>query len=147
MLILPYADGFRVYFDKLRQRVHQPARDGYGAAHRHVVFGKLIPGDFGSGINGSALLADNENLHFPVERMPFQKIFRFPAGGTVSDGDGFHFVGFYHLLQFGKRLFALVYRRVRVDVLVVQQVTLRIQTHHLTAGTESRVYSHHPFLS
>ena len=146
VLVLPHTDGLRVYLDKLRQRVHKPAGDGYGTAHRYIIFRKLIPGYLGSGVDGCTLLADNENLHFPVERLPFQEIFRLAAGSAVAHGDGFHLIGLYHLLQFGKRLFALVHRRMWVDILVVQQVALRIQAHHLTAGAESGVYSHHPFL-
>ena len=75
MLVLADTDTLRVDLDQLGQRVHQPATDADSSAYRDVVFGKLLPSDLGRGVDGCTLLADNENLHFPVERLPFQEIF------------------------------------------------------------------------
>ena len=92
------------------------------------------------------MFADDEDLHFPVECLPFQEILCLAAGGAVSNGDGFDLVGLYHLLQFGECFFALVHRRMRIDILIMQQIALCIQAYHLAAGTESRIYSHYPLL-
>ena len=75
------------------------------------------------------------------------KVFRFAAGCSVADGDGFNFIGFYHLAEFGGRFTGFIDRRMRVDILIVQQVALRIEADDFAAGTESGVDGEHPFLS
>ena len=65
------ADGFRVYLDKLRQRVHKA---GGRWIRRRAPLHRIPethPWLSWKRIDG-CLLADNENLHFPVERLPFQ---------------------------------------------------------------------------
>ena len=52
-----------------------------------------------------------------------------------------------HLLQVDGGLHTVVHGRVGEDGLVVEQVALSVETHHLAACAETRVDAHHAFLS
>ena len=147
MLVLSDADGFRVDLYQFCQRVHQPATDRDCSTHRYVIIGKFIAGDLGCRINGSSLLADYEDRNLPVESLVIDEVFRLAAGCSVADRDGFNLIGFYHFAEFGSRFAGFIDRRVGIDVFIVQQIALRIQTDYFTACAEARIDSEYPFLS
>ena len=147
VLVLTHADGLWIYLHQFCQRVHQAASDGDCPTHRYVVIRKLVTSNFGSRINGSPLLADYKHGYLTVETLTVDEIFRLPACRSVADGDGFYLVGLNHLAKFRSSLAGLVDRRMRIDILIMQQIALCIETNHLTSGTESGVDGEHPFLS
>ena len=111
-----------------------------------VVIGKFFTGQFGGRIDGSPLLADNEYLHVAIETQVLQEVFRLTAGRTVADGHGFDAVSFHHLLDLLCRFFRLADGWVRVNVLVVKQVALRIETYHFATCTEAGIDTHDALL-
>ena len=145
MLILSYTDGLRVNLHQFCQRVHQAAADRYSPTHRHVIVRKLIASYLRSRVDRCSLFTHHKHLHVSAESLPFQEIFCLAACRPVADGNGIYFISLYHCLYLGKSLFGLVDRRVRVNIFVVQQVTLFVQAYHFTSRSESGVYAHHPF--
>ena len=89
VLILPDADGLGVDLHQLRQRVLQAAGDGNGAAQIDVIFREFLTGQLGGGIDRGPRFADNGILHRQAafRNQLRHDFFRFPAGGTVADGD------------------------------------------------------------
>ena len=69
------------------------------------------------------------------------------AGRTITDGDGLNLIFLDHLLDGDGSLCPLVDGWVGEDGLMVEQVALGIEAHHLTASTEAWIDAHHPFLS
>ena len=120
VLILTDSDGFGINLYQFGQRIHQPASDRNCSSDCHVIFGKLVTGDFGSRINGSSLLADYKHGNLAVEALAADKIFRFTTCRPVTDGDGFYLIGFNHLAEFGCRFTGFVDGRMRVNILVMQ---------------------------
>ena len=146
MLVLPHTNRFRVNLYQLCQRVHQSSAYGHSTAYGDVVVGKLVPCDFRGRIDGSSLLADDEYLYVAVEALMFQELLRLAAGCSVTYGNGIYLIRLYHHLQLGKCLFLLADRRVGVDVLIVEQISLCIEAHDFTTRTKSGVYTHHTLL-
>ena len=95
VLVLSDTDGFRVYLHQFRQRVHQPASDGNGTAHRHVIFREFLTGDFGSRIDGSPVFAHHERFYRTVETDRLHEALRLATGRTVPYGYGLYVVLFH----------------------------------------------------
>ena len=146
MLILAHADGLRVYLYQFGQWIHEAAGDRDRTTNGDVVVGKFFTGQLGGRIDGSPLLADNEYLHIAVETQVLQEVFRLTAGRTVTDGHGFDAVSFHHFLYLLCRFFRLADGRVRVNVLVVKQVALSIETYHFATCTEAGIDTHDALL-
>ena len=93
VLILPHADGFRVDFDQLGERVLQPAGNGHRTAQGNVQVGELARRQFGRGINRRAGFGHDDFVqpHFRHFTHQFARDFvGFAAGGAVADGDELH---------------------------------------------------------
>ena len=88
VLVLADADRLGVDLHQFGQRVHQAAADANGAAHRHVLVGKLFPRRFRCRIDGSTRLVDHENVDGPSEADAADEHFRLAACRAVTDGDG-----------------------------------------------------------
>ena len=75
------------------------------------------------------------------------KLCRLSAGRAIAYSYGLDVIFLYHLLYLtgGHRCF--VYRRMRENGLVVQQVALSVEAHHLAASAKARVDAHHTFLA
>ena len=95
VLVLSDTDGFRVYLHQFRQRVHQPASDGNGTAHRHVIFRKFLTGDFGSRIDGSPVFTHHERFYRTVETDRLHEALRLATGRTVPYGYSLYVVLFH----------------------------------------------------
>ena len=147
VLVLTYTDGFRIYLHQFCQRVHQAAADGDCSPHRYVIIGKLVAGNLRSRINGSSLLTDYKHGYLTVEALAVDEIFCLTACRSVADGDGFYLIGLNHLAEFGSSFSCFVHGRMRIDILIMQQIALCIEADNFTSRTESGVDGEHPFLS
>ena len=87
MLVLPDTDAFRINLDQLGKRVHQATADTDGATDRHVIFGKLVAGYLGCGIDGCSVLTDHEHLYFAIIADIGNELFRLAACCPVPDSD------------------------------------------------------------
>ena len=72
---------------------------------------------------------------------------RLAACRAVTDGDSFNLIVADHVEHMHLCLHDSVDGRVGEDGLVVEQVALGVEAHHLTTGAESGVDAHHAFLS
>ena len=115
MLVLPDTDAFRIDLDQLGKRIHQAAADADGATDRHVIFGKLVAGDLGGGIDGRSVLADHKYLHLAVVADIGDELFRLAACRPIPDSDGVDSVCGDQLCHFGSRFAFFVLGRVRID--------------------------------
>jgi len=115
MLVLPDTDAFRINLDQLGKRVHQATADTDGATDRHVIFGKLVAGYLGCGIDGCSVLTDHEHLYFAIIADIGNELFRLAACCPVPDSDGVDGVCGYQLCHFGSRFAFFVLGRVRID--------------------------------
>ena len=66
---------------------------------------------------------------------------------AVADGYGFNLVFLQHLLDTHRCFHTFIDRRMGEDGLMVKQIALCVEAHHLTTRAETRVNTHHPFLT
>ena len=89
MLILAHADGSRVDFYQLRQRILQSSGNGYGGTKGDIELGEFFCSQFGGRINGCARFGNHHIgdrfFHFPKHFG--DELFAFPGGRAVSDGN------------------------------------------------------------
>ena len=90
VLVLSHADGARIDFHELRERVHEPPADGNGAADRGIETGKLLAGGFGSGIDRCPALIHHDHQDAPQKIQTPYESFGFPASRPISYGNGFN---------------------------------------------------------
>ena len=74
------------------------------------------------------------------------KLFSLTAGCTITNGYSLYLVLLYQADEFARGARIVRLGRMRIDGLIVQQVALCIQTHHLTAGTVAGVNGEHALL-
>ena len=86
MLILPHSDGLRLYLHELRERVHEPAADGYRAADRDVLLGKLRPGDGGGGVDRGSGFVHRDDGDPRGTRLPLGHPRAIGVGGGTTAG-------------------------------------------------------------
>ena len=147
VLVLPHPDWFGIYFDQFGQRIGKTSGDRDCATHGNIKFGKFVAGHFGSRIDGCTTLIYNEYLHIAVEFYILDKTLCLPAGSSVTNGNGLNFKGIYQAWYLFGCHGGLTLWRMRVNIFVMQQVALGIQTNHLTAGAKPGIYTHNCFLS
>ena len=82
-----------------------------------------------------------------VEMQVADEVGGLTTGCTVADGDGFDMIILHHLFHMNSGLHAVVYWWMGENGLVVQQIALCIETHHLAARAETRVDTHHALLA
>ena len=90
VLVLADADGLRVDFHELGERVLHAAGDGDGTANHDVVFGQFFPGEFRGGVDGGTGFVGDEVVH--VRQMVVgdelaRELLRLVGGGAVADGE------------------------------------------------------------
>ena len=97
VLVLPYANGLRLNFYKLRQRVLHPACYGNGTAQRNVKLGQFFARQLGGRIYGSPCFADNGigNVKPVFFNHLRGKFFRFVRCCAVADGNKRYAVSVY----------------------------------------------------
>ena len=147
VLVLAYADAFRIDLDQFGKRVHQAAADTDGSANRHVVLRELVASYLGCRIDGGAIFADNEHLHLAVVTDVGNELFRLAACRPVADGNCIDGIGRNQLGYFCRSLTLFILGRMRIDGFVVQQRSLCVETDQLTAGPVTGIDSQHTLLS
>ena len=147
VLVLPDAERLGIDLHQFGERVHEPAADRDGAAHRDVLVGKLLARHLGRGIDGSTVFTDGVHLHRLRKAHPADEFLRLAGRRPVADGDHLHAVRFHHVRQAHDRLHLLVLRRMREEDLVVQQAAALVQADDLAAVAETGVDGHRPFLA
>ena len=146
VLVLSDANGLRVNLDQFRQRVGKAAPDADGATHRDVVVGKFVARNFRSRIYGRPIFTHEENGEVgQVERA--HQLFGFAACCAIADGYGFNMVLLDERREFSARARPFVAGLMGEDGVVVQQVALRIEAHHLASRSETRVNAHDALLA
>ena len=147
MLVLTHTDALRVNLHEFCQRVHQPATDGDGTAHGHILIGKLLAGDLGSRVDARAVLAHHIHAYtFFIIVGLLQDVARLAAGRSVTYGNGVDFIFLGNVAELDHRLHARPFGLERIHHIVIEQVPLRIQAHHLASRSDSRVDTHHALL-
>ena len=118
VLVLADADRLRVDLHQLGQRVLEPARDGDGAAQRHVHVGQLLRGERGRGVHRRARLGDHHLGEVQLRVLGEQftgELVGLAGRRAVADRDQLDRVLLGEPGQLGERLVPLVRRDVRVD--------------------------------
>ena len=146
VLVLAHAD--RLWFDlhQFGQRILQAARDGHGAAQRHVKFREFLGGNFRRGIHRRAGLAHDDLGHVEIGVLLDQlagQLVGFARGGAVADGDQVDAVLLAQLGQLRDRFVPLLARLVRIDHVGGEQLAGRVDHGHLDAGADARIQPHH----
>ena len=145
MLVLSHADGLRVDFDELGERVLQAACNRDGAAHGHVVVGQLGGGQGRGGVDGCARLRDGHLLGcfgaFLTQGADqfAGELVGFAACGAVADGDKFHAVLAAGGGELTQCFCPLVARGVRVDGAHAQRLTGAVNHGVFHAVAQTRV--------
>ena len=143
MLILTYADRFRIDFHQLRQRILQTAGDRYRATQRNVEIRELLRCQLGSRVNRRACFADDHFLrghfrelllHVEIETLSF-------AGScTVADRHQFNIMLFTQGSN-GHRCFCGL-SGVRVNGIGRHQFASCIDHRYFYPGTQTRIEAH-----
>ena len=145
VLVLAHADGLRVDFDELGERVLQAACNRDGAAHGHVVVGQLGGGQGRGGVDGCARLRDGHLLGcfgaFLTQGADqfAGELVGFAACGAVADGDKFHAVLAAGGGELTQCFCPLVARGVRVDGAHAQRLTGAVNHGVFHAVAQTRV--------
>ena len=153
VLVLAHANGLRVDFDELGERVLQAAGDGDGAAYGHVVVGQLGGGEGGGGVDGGARLGDGHLLgcvhaFFTQGADQFAgELVGFAACGAVADGDEFHAVLAAGGGELAQRFCPLVARGVWVDGAHAQRLTGAVNYGVFHAVAQARVQAEGGFVA
>ncbi|MNF55217.1 hypothetical protein D3C84_366710 [compost metagenome] len=142
MLVLADADGFRVDFHQLGQRVLQAAGDGHRTTQGHVQVGELLRRQLGSRVHRGAGLADHDlgelELRELLDQLQHQLV-GLAAGGAVAEGHQLDAVLGAEPGEQGQGLVPLVVRHVGVDGGGFQQLAGGVDHRHLAAGAQARV--------
>ena len=158
VLVLSYANALGVDLDEFCEGIHETTTYGDGTTYSDILIRELVAGNLRGGIDGGTIFADDKTLNialtiiFCVEIIAAcedvaDEVVGFARGCAIANGDGFNLVFLQHLLDSHCCLHAFVDRRVGEDGLMMEQIALRIKAHHLTTSTETRIDTHHPFLS
>ena len=145
VLILAHADGLRVDFDELGERVLQAAGNGDGAAYGHVVVGQLGGCEGGGGVDGGARLRDGHLLGCFCTLLAqganqfAGEFVGFAACGAVANGDEFHAVLAAGGGELAQCFCPLVARGVRVDGAHAQRLTGAVNHGVFHAVAQARV--------
>ncbi len=147
VLVLTDPDGFGVEFDQFGEGIHEAPSDGDGASDGEIFVGKLFAGDIARGVNGGAAFADHDHGDGGGEGEFTDERFGFAGGGSVADGDGFHFKfgdhGFDHGLGFGEIAGAFF----GVDDIIGEEFALAIEEDDFAAGAEAGIDAEGDFLA
>ena len=141
MLILPHANGAGINFHQLRQRVLNPAGNGYRASLSHVKLRKFFCGQLAGGIDRGPGLADDYVLHRELLLMEElgNDLFRFPGSCSVSHGNQCNMILLNQLFQGRFCLTDLILRRRGIDHYRIQHFSCGIHHSQFAAGSERRV--------
>ena len=145
VLVLAHADGLRVDFDELGERVLQAAGNGDGAAYGHVVVGQLGGGEDGGGVDGGTRLRNGHllgRLYTLLAQGANQfagEFVGFAACGAVANGDEFHAVLAAGGGELAQCFCPLVARGVRVDGAHAQRLTGAVDYGVFHAVAQARV--------
>ena len=147
MLILPHSDAFRFYFNEFGKGIHKATTDRDGATHCYVIIRKFFSCHSGSRIDTRSAFTNHKSLNICIKAQLLYKLFGFSSGSTIPYCYSLYLV----LLNKGSDFFCcqcpLIFRRVRIDSIVMKQISLSIKAYNLTSGTKSRVDTHSSFLS
>ena len=99
MLILSDTDRLRIDFHQFRQRILQPARDGYRRAQVHIILREFLRRQLRRGIDGRARLVDDHIGNAAAKLMDHLDGhgLRLTRGRAVADGKMAHIVLFDEL--------------------------------------------------
>ncbi len=143
MLVLPDANRLGIEFYQFRQRIHEPAANRHRAAHGEVMGGEFFARNLGSGVDRRATLVDHHDGNGGRNADLANEGFGFAAGGTVADRDGLDIELADQSLQCLRRFAHFVDRSGRINHLVLQQLTLAVETNHFAAGAKTRINGQH----
>ncbi len=144
MLILPHADGLGLDLHQLGKGILHTPGDRDRPPHGDVQVRKLLTGQLGRGIDGGSGLTDDDvvDVRQRLNHLSDQS-FRLPGGRAVADGHQIHTMSDDHLMQYGRRLFVSVLRRMGIQGSRRQQATGLIDDGRLTAGAKTRIKPQH----
>ena len=147
MLILPHANGFRINFYQLRQRILQPSGYGRGTSLSNIKIGKFLRCQFAGGIHGSSRLIYDHILHFfrNLFQQFYNNLFRFPGSRSIAHRKQCNMILADQFLQCFLRCRYLDRGsgRRRIDYRGIQHFSGWIHYRQLTAGTEGRIPPKH----
>ena len=146
VLILTHADGARLDFNQLRQRILKPPGDGHRAAQRDVVLGKFLCAQLRCGIDRRAGLADDGVADVFQPRLLQQRGdegLGFPGSRAVADGYGSHAIAANHVADDAARLghFALHVGQREIGHARLQHLAVRVHHRQLAARAEAGIHA------
>ena len=140
MLVLANADGLGVDFHEFRERIHQAAADGNGAAHGDVLVGEFLARSLGGGVDRGAALVDHDDLDRGRELEFFHESLGLAGGGAVADRDGLDVVFLDEGAEFDGGLVGLALRAGgAVQDGVEEEAALGIEHDGFATGAETGV--------
>ena len=143
MLILTYADRFRIDFHQLRQRILQTTGDRYRATQRNVEIRELLRCQLGSRVNRRASFADDHFLrgHFRELLLHVEiETFGFAGSCTVADRHQFNVMLFTQRSNSHRCFCGL--SGVRVNGIGRYQFASGIDHRHFYPSTQTRIEAH-----
>ena len=147
MLVLSDTDWFRVDFNQFCKRIHQSSSYWNCSPYCNIIIGKLIPCCLRSWIDRCSSLAYNKYLNILFEFNPFNKLFGFATGSTITDCNGLDLIGIYKREDFLDRHRSLILRCMGINGFIMQQVSLAVETNKLAACPESGIQSQNILLT
>ena len=151
MLVLTHADGFRIYFYQLRQRILKTAGDGCGTALAHIQVRIFFRGQLTGGVDGGSRLVDDDVPEFfalclcvLLDKIN-DNLLGFPGCGSVAHGDHIDVVLLHQLCQHGLGFPHLVLGRRWENHRGVQDFARRVAHRQLASGTERRIPAQYGF--
>src|SRR5690606_19587493 len=113
VLVLPYADRFRIYLDQFSQRIHQSPTDRNGPANGNIVVRKFLPCNGRCRINRRPAFVHHHH-QYRRRNEALDKGFGFAAGRSIPDGDGLNFILLYQVLNDPFRFLTFTFTSMRI---------------------------------
>ena len=147
MLVLADADGFRVDFDQLGQRIHKAAANGNGSAHCEIEVREFLTSNFRGGINRSARLAHHHDHKGCRQAERADECFRLAGSSAIADGDGLDFIAIHKRLDDFSCLGTVAGPFFGIDHLVGEEFTLGIEHSEFATGAEAGINGENDLLT
>ena len=148
VLIKPHADVGGIDLHKFRKRIEQAAANGNGTTLGRFILTEFFSANRAGGVHACASLVDDHvgnvfTLEFISEHVS-DKMFGFPAGGAVTDGNNGDLVQFDHLDKAGAAALFALFGANEEDRPVPVHHTEFVERCQLAPATEARINCEHP---
>ena len=147
MLVLSHSKRLRIDLHKFRKRIHKTSSDRNRSTYRNIIVRELFTRNFRCRIYRCSVFTDDKHSYILRERHPPYELLCLPAGCSVSYSNHLNSIFLHHCRDCLNCLDLLICRRMRKDSLIMQQISLTVQTYNLAACPETGINSKNILLS